>query len=254
MLVLEIPGELDLILERSRRLGVLPNLDVRVRLSTPGSDPSQESAGDQSVFGLNASQVIQVVDQLRESSHPACQKLLNYHQGSQIPNIAAIREGATEAVPMDCDLVNEGASPPAPRTQDRRALLRRRALGKRKARLPPTESKATPWPTFSATSDSTPRSPSRNSATSPKNRLRRPHLAQGAPRDPRHLPPRPCGLHLFRELSRQRGKFENRPGPLVHRGGWGSRFQPVLVTSSAVAAEFQKILNIALRCVVCDDH
>ncbi|HSP43184.1 MAG TPA: biosynthetic arginine decarboxylase, partial [Luteolibacter sp.] len=32
-----------------------------------------------------------------------------YHQGSQIPNIAAIREGATEAVRMYCDLVKEGA-------------------------------------------------------------------------------------------------------------------------------------------------
>jgi arginine decarboxylase len=34
MLVLEMPSELDLILERSRKIGVLPNLGVRVRLST----------------------------------------------------------------------------------------------------------------------------------------------------------------------------------------------------------------------------
>jgi arginine decarboxylase len=35
--------------------------------------------------------------------------MLHYHQGSQIPNIAAIREGATEAVRIYCDLVKEGA-------------------------------------------------------------------------------------------------------------------------------------------------
>ena len=110
MLVLEMPSELDLILERSRRLGVLPNLGVRVRLSTRGSGHWQESAGDKSVFGLNASQVIHVVDRLRESGHLACLKMLHYHQGSQIPNIAAIREGATEAVRMYCDLVKEGAT------------------------------------------------------------------------------------------------------------------------------------------------
>ncbi len=110
MLVLEMPSELGLILERSRRLGVLPNLGVRVRLSTRGSGHWQESAGDKSVFGLNASQVIHVVDQLRESGHLACLKMLHYHQGSQIPNIAAIREGATEAVRMYCDLVKEGAA------------------------------------------------------------------------------------------------------------------------------------------------
>ncbi|MES2437877.1 MAG: biosynthetic arginine decarboxylase [Verrucomicrobiota bacterium] len=109
MLVLEMPSELDLILERSRKIGILPNLGVRVRLSTKGSGHWQESAGDKSVFGLNASQVIAVVDQLKESGYIGCLKMLHYHQGSQIPNIASIREGATEAVRMYCDLVKEGA-------------------------------------------------------------------------------------------------------------------------------------------------
>ena len=109
MLVLEMPSELELILERSRKFGILPNLGVRVRLSTKGSGHWQESAGDKSVFGLNASQVIAVVDHLKEVGQIECLKMLHYHQGSQIPNIAAIREGATEAVRMYCDLVKEGA-------------------------------------------------------------------------------------------------------------------------------------------------
>jgi arginine decarboxylase len=109
MLVLEMPSELDLILERSRQIGVLPNLGIRVRLSTRGSGHWQDSAGDKSVFGLNASQVIEVVDRLKAAGHLDCLKMLHYHQGSQIPNIAAIREGATEAVRMYCDLVKEGA-------------------------------------------------------------------------------------------------------------------------------------------------
>ena len=109
MLVLEMPSELDLILERSRKIGVLPNLGVRVRLSTKGSGHWQDSAGDKSVFGLNAAQVIAVVDRLKDSGYLGCLKMLHYHQGSQIPNIAAIREGATEAVRMYCDLVKEGA-------------------------------------------------------------------------------------------------------------------------------------------------
>jgi arginine decarboxylase len=109
MLVLEMPSELDLILERSRKTGVLPNLGVRVRLSTRGSGHWQDSAGDKSVFGLNAAQVIGVVDHLKDTGYLGCLKMLHYHQGSQIPNIAAIREGATEAVRMYCDLVKEGA-------------------------------------------------------------------------------------------------------------------------------------------------
>jgi arginine decarboxylase len=109
MLVLEMPSELELILERSRKIGVLPNLGVRVRLSTRGSGHWQDSAGDKSVFGLNAAQVIGVVDHLKDAGYIGCLKMLHYHQGSQIPNIAAIREGATEAVGMYCDLVKEGA-------------------------------------------------------------------------------------------------------------------------------------------------
>jgi arginine decarboxylase len=109
MLVLEMPSELELILERSRKLKVLPNLGVRVRLSTRGAGHWHESAGDKSVFGLSAMQVIDVVDRLKESGHIGCLRMLHYHQGSQIPNIAAIREGATEAIRMYCDLVKEGA-------------------------------------------------------------------------------------------------------------------------------------------------
>ncbi|MBX3741935.1 MAG: biosynthetic arginine decarboxylase [Akkermansiaceae bacterium] len=109
MLVLEMPSELSLILERSRKIGVLPNLGVRIRLSTKGSGHWQESAGDKSVFGLSANQIIDVVDQLKDAGYLGCLKMLHYHQGSQIPNIAAIREGCTEAVRVYCDLVKEGA-------------------------------------------------------------------------------------------------------------------------------------------------
>lgn len=109
ILVLEMPTELDSILARSKSLGIRPNLGVRVRLATRGSGHWHESAGDKSVFGLNTAQVIEVVDSLKKHGFLDCLKMLHYHQGSQIPNIASIREGATEAVRMYCGLVKEGA-------------------------------------------------------------------------------------------------------------------------------------------------
>lgn len=109
ILVLEMPSELDSIIKRSEAIGIRPSLGVRVRLATRGAGHWQESAGDKSVFGLNAAQVIEVVDRLRDHNYLDCLKMLHYHQGSQIPNIASIREGATEAVRMYCDLVREGA-------------------------------------------------------------------------------------------------------------------------------------------------
>lgn len=108
-LVLEVPGELNAILERAEKLGINPNLGVRVRLATKGSGHWHESAGDKSVFGLSTAQVINVVDKLKKENRLDCLKLLHYHQGSQIPNISSIREGVTEAARIYTNLVKEGA-------------------------------------------------------------------------------------------------------------------------------------------------
>lgn len=108
-LILEMPNELPAILERAEALGIEPTLGVRVRLSAKGAGHWSESAGDQSVFGLNTAQVIDVVDQLKAAGKLHCLKVLHYHQGSQIPNISVIREGLTEACRMYIDLVREGA-------------------------------------------------------------------------------------------------------------------------------------------------
>ncbi|WFB36616.1 biosynthetic arginine decarboxylase [Kiritimatiellota bacterium B12222] len=109
MLVVETVGEVPLILERSAALGVTPRLGVRMKLSTPGSGKWVESGGDASVFGLNAEQVIQVVDLLKEQEKLDCLELLHYHLGSQIPNIRTIRTGVSEACRVYVNLVREGA-------------------------------------------------------------------------------------------------------------------------------------------------
>lgn len=108
-IVLEMPSELDAVFKRAAKLNVRPNLGIRVRLAAKGSGLWHESAGDKSVFGLNAAQVIEAVDKLKEMESLDCLKLLHFHQGSQIPNISVIREGLTEAARIYVDLVKEGA-------------------------------------------------------------------------------------------------------------------------------------------------
>lgn len=107
--VIEVPGELELILERAKKLKVRPYLGVRIKLSTHADGQWSESSGDASVFGLNISQVIDVIDRLKESDMMDCLQLLHYHIGSQIPNIRDIRAGAYEACRIYQELVNEGA-------------------------------------------------------------------------------------------------------------------------------------------------
>lgn len=109
ILVLEMPSELDLILERSEKLGVEPTLGVRIRLFTEGGGHWCESGGEKSVFGLNIAQVMDAVDKLRACEKLHCLRMLHYHQGSQIPSISAIRNAAVEAARVYVGLVQEGA-------------------------------------------------------------------------------------------------------------------------------------------------
>ena len=109
ILVLEMPTELDLILKRSKRMGVRPMLGVRFRLSAESAGHWSASGGDASVFGLNISQVMRAVDSLRKEGMLDCLRMLHYHQGSQIPNIRVIRQAVTEAARVYVGLVHEGA-------------------------------------------------------------------------------------------------------------------------------------------------
>ncbi|MCR5258157.1 MAG: biosynthetic arginine decarboxylase [Desulfovibrio sp.] len=109
LFVLEMPGELEVILERARVLGMRPKLGVRCKLSTKASGHWAESGGERSVFGLTPSQIVDVVDKLKECGMLDCLRLLHYHLGSQISNIRDIRLGAMEGVRFYVGLVQEGA-------------------------------------------------------------------------------------------------------------------------------------------------
>ncbi|WP_419786973.1 biosynthetic arginine decarboxylase [Pseudodesulfovibrio sp.] len=109
ILVVEMPGELPLIIERSKAMGVDPILGVRVKLSTQAGGLWTESGGDRSIFGLNAAQIIGVIDTLKEAGMLDRLQLLHYHLGSQIPNIREIRNAVAEASRVYAGLVAEGA-------------------------------------------------------------------------------------------------------------------------------------------------
>lgn len=107
--VIEMPGELDIVLERSRELNIEPNIGVRIKLSAKAGGHWTESGGDRSLFGLNMSEVINLVDTLKEKNMLNSLKLLHYHLGSQIPNIRDIRSAVFEAARVYAELVKEGA-------------------------------------------------------------------------------------------------------------------------------------------------
>lgn len=109
VIVVETPREITQVIERSKALGIKPYVGVRVKLSAKAGGHWQESGGDQSVFGLNTAQIIDVVNELREADMLDCLQLLHYHLGSQLPSIQDIRNSLVEASRIYAGLVREGA-------------------------------------------------------------------------------------------------------------------------------------------------
>jgi len=109
-IVLEMPGELDMLLERSEKLGIAPLLGVRVKLASRAGGHWTESGGDRSIFGLTISELVDVIDKLKMKNMLDRLMLLHYHLGSQIPNIRDIRSAVVEACRVYSGIVQEGAA------------------------------------------------------------------------------------------------------------------------------------------------
>ena len=96
-IVVEKLNELRLIATIAKRLGVRPNIGIRIKLSSSGSGKWEESGGDQSKFGLNSSELLEAVDMLEKSKMSDCLKLIHFHIGSQITKIRRIKTALREA-------------------------------------------------------------------------------------------------------------------------------------------------------------
>lgn len=108
-IVVEKPSEVALALEEGEKLGVRPRLGVRARLSSIGKGHWQDSGGEKSKFGLAASQLLSMVEQLRAADALDCLQLLHFHLGSQIANIRDIQRGLRECGRFYQELLAQGA-------------------------------------------------------------------------------------------------------------------------------------------------
>ena len=107
-LVVEKLNELRLIAEISERLGVRPNIGIRIKLSSAGSGKWAESGGDQSKFGLNSSELLEALGILEERDMKDCLKLIHFHIGSQITKIRRIKNALREATQFYVQLSQAG--------------------------------------------------------------------------------------------------------------------------------------------------
>jgi arginine decarboxylase len=96
LIVIEKLSEVDTLLRVAEEMGVEPTAGVRIKLSTTGAGRWSETAGEKSKFGLNASQLMLVLDRLREAGKLEALRLIHFHLGSQIPDIRNIKLAMAE--------------------------------------------------------------------------------------------------------------------------------------------------------------
>ena len=109
-LVVEKLNELHLIARLAKRIGVRPNIGIRIKLSSSGSGKWEESGGDHSKFGLNSSELLEAVDALAKYKMEDCLKLIHFHIGSQITKIRRIKNALREATQFYVQLTKVGFS------------------------------------------------------------------------------------------------------------------------------------------------
>jgi arginine decarboxylase len=107
--VVERYNELELILRYAEKVGVRPQLGVRVKLASKGTGRWQSSGGYRSKFGLTVGELLRGLEELSRREMADCVKLLHFHLGSQITNIRHIKSALTEASRVYVDLVKRGA-------------------------------------------------------------------------------------------------------------------------------------------------
>src|SRR5687767_11644417 len=107
--VVEKYTELELVLEYAEKVGVRPNIGMRVKLAARGSGRWQSSGGYRSKFGLTVTEIQRGLEELKTRGMEDCFKLLHFHLGSQITHIRIIKHALNEAARVYTELAKQGA-------------------------------------------------------------------------------------------------------------------------------------------------
>ncbi|MCM1022032.1 MAG: biosynthetic arginine decarboxylase [Muribaculaceae bacterium] len=107
-LVVEKLNELAIIADVAKRLKIIPNIGIRIKLSSAGSGKWEESGGDVSKFGLNSSELLTALEFLNKNKLSQSLKLIHFHIGSQITKIRRIKNALREATQFYIQLSKMG--------------------------------------------------------------------------------------------------------------------------------------------------
>ena len=109
VVVIEQADEVERIIAASRDLGGAPFIGVRAKLATRSTGRWGSSVGEGAKFGLSIPDLLATVEALRSAGLLADLRLLHFHIGSQINDIAVLKDALQEAGQLYVELTRLGA-------------------------------------------------------------------------------------------------------------------------------------------------
>jgi arginine decarboxylase len=109
VVVIEQADEVERIIAASRALGAAPLIGIRAKLATRSTGRWGSSVGEKAKFGLSVPDLLATVEALREAGLLDELRLLHFHIGSQINDIAVLKDALQEAGRIYAELTRLGA-------------------------------------------------------------------------------------------------------------------------------------------------
>jgi arginine decarboxylase len=109
VVVIEQADEVERIIAASKELGAAPLIGIRAKLSTRSTGRWGSSVGEGAKFGLSIPDLLATVEALRSAGLLADLRLLHFHIGSQINDIAVLKDALQEAGQLYVELTKLGA-------------------------------------------------------------------------------------------------------------------------------------------------
>ncbi len=109
VVVIEQADEVERIIAASQALGAAPLIGVRAKLASRGSGRWGSSVGEGAKFGLSLPDLLTTVEALRQAGLLPDLRLLHFHIGSQINDIAVLKDALQEAGQIYVELNRLGA-------------------------------------------------------------------------------------------------------------------------------------------------
>ncbi|WP_320675772.1 biosynthetic arginine decarboxylase [Prochlorococcus sp. MIT 1300] len=109
VVVIEQADEVERIISSSRELGAAPLIGIRAKLASRSSGKWSNSVGETAKFGLSIPDILASLEALQSAGLINDLRLLHFHLGSQINDIAVLKDALQEASQIYVELTKLGA-------------------------------------------------------------------------------------------------------------------------------------------------